>query len=347
MHKRILQWILLILILTACQVSKGADQEIILRSTILPDVYPAALDDNTEQKQKSVAGPPGWIQTGMRGADEDMVSDSHTTYHIRRGLPFIGEYYLRSGKLEPHSYVFLCLLDYVQIPCNPDAEPFQFVENIGEGDVARILLQLAMDEEGIHDVVVLHQADPYLPGSVGYDESLDRTQRDMGQFRSNVLVNAIATAPPVQYITPASSQPGDRSIESFVVSDPRSQQGSPNTGWPLWTEATAKAGELFDVDLHFDGDMDRRHAVVALIDFQQAPIFVKGETHLPLFVETKEATWQSMSIRLRAPELPGNYELRFVTLGEPFAVLDSLPPGKNPNALASPQSSPRILLRVE
>jgi hypothetical protein len=106
MHKRILQWILLILILTACQVSKGADQEIILRSTILPDVYPAALDDNTEQKQKSVAGPPGWIQTGMRGADEDMVSDSHTTYHIRRGLPFIGEYYLRSGKLEPHSYVF-------------------------------------------------------------------------------------------------------------------------------------------------------------------------------------------------------------------------------------------------
>lgn len=351
MHRRILPWILFALLLAACQVSKATESEIIPGITIPPGARADALYDNTQREQQSKAiltASPGGLSIGMRGTYEEMVPDSYTAYRIRPGFPFMGEYYLRSGKLEPHSYVFLCLLDYVQTPCDPDAALFQFVENIAMGDVIRIPLQLFMDREGIHDVVVLHQADPYLPGPIGYVGFEDRTLRDMDEFRANVFANDATTAPVVHYMEPTSNRPGNRSITyAFKETDPKGWQGSPDTSWPLWTEATAKAGELFNADLHFDGDRDRRYAIVAFIGFQQVPIYVQGEPHLPLFVQTQEATWQTMPIQLRAPELPGSYELRLVALGEPFTPLDALPPEKHPNSLPNPRSSTRILLRVE
>jgi hypothetical protein len=346
---RLLLWIGVILTLTACQANQAVPPEVIPSSTLPPDVEAGDLYVNEETERKMAelrASKPGGITLGIRSTYEEMVPDSYTTFRVKQGQPFLGEFFLRSAKQEKHSYIFLCLLDHIQIPCSPGEKLFQFVEEVTDGDTIEIPIQIPIQDEGLHDLIVVYQEDPYLAGPVGSGSFQDRTLRDLNQMRASISVNGLATVPYLDYEEPP-GQSGYGSIpRGFVASglkDPRGPQG----GWIIWTEDTAEAGELFDFFLHFDSAQDRKYALVAFIDFQQVPIYVNGGPRLPLYIQTHASTWHPMPVQIRAPRQPGRYELRLLAIGEPFTRLDLLSGGERANLTDYPQSSPRILLEVK
>jgi hypothetical protein len=166
-------------------------------------------------------------------------------------------------------------------------------------------------------------------------------------MRASISVDGLATVPELTYREP-SGQPGYESTAyGFVASDLENPQG-PQGGWFIWTGTRAKAGELFDLFLHFDSTQDRKYALVAFVDFRQVPIYVDGESRLPLYVQTRASTWHPMPVQIRAPGQPGRYELRFLAIVEPFTRLDLLSGGERSSLMDYPfLSSSRILLEVE
>ncbi len=344
---RLFQWIGLVLVLAACRANGSEPQGLIPRSTLPPGVEADALYVDQEAERQGIelmAANPGGLGLGFHGTYGEIVPSFYTTFRVHKGSPFIGEFRLRSGKLEEHSYVLLCLFDYVQIPCSPQADPFRFVQGVGQGDVVPVPLQVPIDDEGLHDLIVLYQEDPYLVGPVG--SSLpDRTLQDLYEMRANVSVEGQVTSPTLSYVEP-SGQPGQGSIPyGCVPTDELENAVDERGGWIIWTETSAQAGEFVDFFLHFDNPQDHNYAVVAFVDFQQVPIYFDEVPHLPLYVQTRASTWHTLPVRIRAPEQPGRYEFRLIALAEPYAWLDSLPDGK---ALTDfPKSSPRILLEVE
>ena len=350
MNWRLLLWIGVILILAGCQADKTVPPEVIPSSTLRPGVKADDLYVNEETERRMaelMASKPGGIRVGIHGTYEEMVPDSYTTFRLKQGQPFLGEFLLHSAKQERHSYIFLCMLDHVQTPCSLSGESFRFTEGVSGGDdVVRIPIQIPIDGEGLHDLVVVYQEDPYLAGPVGSGSFQDRTLRDLKQMRAVISVDGLATVPQLAYEEPP-GQPGYESIpHGFAASDLEDPRG-PQGGWTIWTETTAEAGELFDFFLHFDSTQDRKYALVAFTDFQQVPIYVKGKPRLPLYVQVRASTWHPMPVQIRAPRQPGRYELRLLAIGEPFTRLDLLSGGEEATLSAYPQSSSRILLEVE
>ena len=340
----------MILTLTACQADQALPPEVIPSSTLPPGVEAGDLYVNEETERKMaelMASKPGGTTVGIRSTYEQMIPDSYTTFWVKQGQPFLGEFFLRSAKQEKHSYIFLCLLDHIQIPCSPGEKLFQFVEEVTDGDTIEIPLQIPIQDRGLHDLTVVYQEDPYLAGPVGSGSFQDRTLRDLNQMRASISVGGLATVPELTYEEP-SGQPGYKSIAcGFTPSDLENPRG-PQGGWIIWTGTTAKAGELFDLFLHFDSTQDRKYALAAFVDFRQVPIYVDGEPRLPLYVQTQASTWHPMPVQIRAPRQPGRYELRLLAIGEPFTRLDLLSGGERSNLMDYPPlSSPRILLEVE
>ena len=345
MNRRLLNLIGCVLILAACQQN-------IAKPETLPDGTTTtgigsdaiAIDEEAEREgAELMARHPGGIAVGFYGTNEEIMPNYYTTFRIQKEHPFVGEFRLRSGKLEEHSYIFLCLLDYLQIPCNPQADMTQLWKGVDLGDEVRIPLYFFVGDGDFHDLVVLYQEDPYLAGPIGSGSFQDRTLRDFNEMRANISVDGRTTSPSLLFIEP-NGQSGHGSIPYGCVVEEAPTNSDEHGGWRLLTETTAQAGDYFDLFLHFDGDTDRKHAVTAFIDFRQIPIYYDGELHTPLYVQTRAETLHILPIRFRAPDLPGNYELRIIAMAEPFAWLDSLPDGKELTAF--PKSSPRILLKV-
>lgn len=347
---RLLKTIGVALLLAGCQVGKTGLPAAIPSSTVPPGVEAHALYLNEEAERRMAevrASRPGGTTVGIRATYEEMVPDSHFLFRVKQGHPFVGQFRLRSSRQEAHSYICLCLFDHVQIPCSPGEAPFQYTEEVTDGDAIEVAIEIPIQDEGLHDLVVIYQEDPYLAGPVGSGSFQDRTLHDVKQMRASISLAGLATFPQLTYREPP-GQPGYESIgRGFVASeleDPRGSQG----GWKIWTETTARAGELFGFSLHFADAQDRKYAVVAFIDFRQVPIYVDGEAQLPFYVQARASTWHRMPVQIRAPEQPGRYEFRVVAIAEPFTQLDLLSGGEKASLMdLPPLSSPRILLEVQ
>jgi len=71
-----------------------------------------------------------------------------------------------------------------------------------------------------------------------------------------------------------------------------------NGGILIWLTARAEPGEMIDFYIHLNHDIglfpdDRPMVAMAFIDYEQVPIYIDDEAHLPLYVQRKKETWQS------------------------------------------------------
>ena len=101
---RLLRWIGVILILAGCQADKTVPPEVIPSSTLRPGVKADDLYVNEETERRMaelMASKPGGIRVGIHGTYEEMVPDSYTTFRLKQGQPFLGEFLLHSAKHFP------------------------------------------------------------------------------------------------------------------------------------------------------------------------------------------------------------------------------------------------------
>jgi hypothetical protein len=104
---------------------------------------------------------------------------------------------------------------------------------------------------------------------------------------------------------------------------------------------------MLDFFLHIGSQQDRKHAVVAFLDLEQVPICYDGKALTPLYVLSRASTWHAIPVQISVPTGLGQYELRILAIGEPFARLDVLSHAEQDSLSPYPPSSARILLRVE
>jgi hypothetical protein len=358
MFRRLLQWAGLILLLVGCQGQRATMPKAVTgtmpprsipSSTVPPSVSANDIHDKEQtdrQMAEFLASNPGGIGYGLRGTYAETVPAASTTFRVTPGAPFIGEFFLRSGRDEEHSYGFLCLLDYIQVPFSHKANRYEVREGISEGDAVGIPVEINVEGEGLHDVVVVFQEDPSLPGPAGSDSFQNRTLRDVNFARSSISIAGAVAAPHVDYLRPPSHGPYHDALPGFIVSDLQEPRG-PQGGWHIWTEANAEAGKTLEFYLHLGREQDQRYAVVEFVDFEQVPIYYEGKAHIPLFILSQASTWHTMPVQIPVPAKPGKHELRILAIGEPFARLDALSDAEQDGLTPRPYSSARILLQVE
>ena len=94
-----------------------------------------------------------------------------------------------------HGYGLLCLLDKLQEPCSQEAARFQLHEGIAFGDAVMVPITVTVTGEGLHDLLVVFQEDPFLPGPAGYDSFQDRTLPNVRFARASLSVEGSVAAP--------------------------------------------------------------------------------------------------------------------------------------------------------
>ena len=323
----------------------------ILRSTVPPGTDGNAIydrEDATRQIEAFIRQNPGGIADGLRGTYGQMVPGADSTFFLPRGEPFRGEFFLHSGREHAHGYGLLCLLDYLQVPCSPGADHFQSHEGVAFGDAVMVPITVTVTGKGLHDLLVMFQEDPFLPGPAGYDSFQDRTLPNVRFARASLSVEGSVAAPEGAYIQGDRRPADDGRLPGFVPSDLAEPRGAgPTRSWIIWTETRAPAGGMLDFYLHVGREEEHRYGVVAFVDFEQVPIHHGGEVHTPLYVHSPAGEWRSMPVSIPVPAEPGEYELRILTVGEPFARLDTLTLAEQDALSPYPHSSARVLLRVE
>lgn len=323
----------------------------ILRSTVPPGIDGNAIYDRDNAIQRIdafIQQNPGGIADDLRGTYGQMVPGADSTFFLSQDEPFRGEFSLHSGREHAHGYGILCLLDYLQVPCSPGAARFQMHEGIAFGDAVMVPITMRVTGEGLHDLLVVFQEDPFLPGPAGYDSFQDRTLPNVRFARASLSVEGSVVAPEGTYIQGDRRPADDGRLPGFVPSDRAEPRGEgPTRGWIIWTEARAAAGGTLDFYLHVGREEEHRYGVVAFVDFEQVPIYHGDEAHTPLYVHSPAGEWRSVPVSFPVPAEPGEYELRIVAVGEPFARLDGLTLQEQDALSPYPCSSARVLLRVE
>ena len=283
---------------------------VIPRGTVPPGIDGAALyvrEGSTHQQAVDFFTlNPGGISYGLRGTYGQMVPGAASTFFLSQDEPFRGEFYLHSGLEHAHDYGLLCLLDYIQVPCSPGAARFQMHEGIAFGDAVMVPIAARVTGEGLHDLLVVFQEDPFLPlpvgegpllpGPAGYDPSQDRTLPNVRFARASLSVEGSVAAPEGAYIQ-GDRHLDDEKLPGFVPSDRAEPRGGgPARGWIIWIETQAPAGGMLNFYLHVGREEERRYGVVAFVDFAQVPIHYGDEEHIPLYVHSPAGEWQSVPV---------------------------------------------------
>jgi hypothetical protein len=142
-----------------------------------------------------------------------------------------------------------------------------------------------------------------------------------------------AQSPYIELVFPT-PKPILRGRESTFYISESAELVEKNGGILIWLTTHARQGEMIDFYIHFTYDEiqfpdDRPMAAMAFINYEQVPIYVDGKAHLPLYVQRKKGTWQSIAVQVRAPDQPGIYEFVIVVhdyayprLGKAFTTRD-------------------------
>lgn len=218
----------------------------------------------------------------------------------------------------PHRFALSCLLDHVQIPCQPDAPTPEWLGIAANGQQAATL-QVGNLAPGVHDFDVL------LVREVSADPAEDSLEREMPLFLyhpTTLIVDGDNHVPIVTTITGEPTHFGGNGFQFYAT--PGEQLYIPDTTLiPLWLEAEGNVGEILDVYLHFAGaglsDRDAI-AVMAFLNDGQVPLYQGSDPYLPLYVKQRMGRWQTILTQLRLPDEPGVYDFYILVRADAFAL---------------------------
>jgi len=282
-------------------------------ATIPPDVdaKDIYIDYGTLETIRSIAEQhPGGVSAGFDATYDERFSNSFTAFHVASGEPFIGQAWIWNADPNPHDFAALCLLNYVQVPCTPESPSVHF-QHFAANEEVSLPIELPELEDGIQDFEVLIVRDPYRD----IDEPDLQHRSETFSISPNCLlyVGESTQPPDIERIFPDPKPALEGHGVMFFVSelaDPLEQDG----GILIWLSTSAEASEMIDFYIHLSGEDDldpddKTMAAMAFVDYEQVPLYVNGEPHLPLYMRRKTKTWQPVAVQIRAPDQPGVYEL--------------------------------------
>ncbi len=311
------------------------------------DVDPRAIKGIAAESRilskETVADYPGGF-IGIAGTWAEQSQADGALYVTASGEPFVGAFEMGVFNFpQPLQLIVSCLLDFVQVPCEPGAQVAQKV--LLESDhLLSVPIRLANMSDGLHDLVVVVWQD--LAGASAEDPAR------IISYQKAVRVT-IAAGGSTQ-TQPLDDQPlpipfhvfGLDGLAVTMVKDPWDSYG----GLPPFAYIRARPGQALELYLHLFNQQSFRvdYAISAFMDYEQVALIYNGHAHSPLYFSTKADAWYPIRVVVRAPSSPGLHE--FVILGEHFpqARMDLEPTLYRETRTLSLDvwSSARILLEV-
>lgn len=329
--------------LGACAPAQYMPPEVIPTKALPPDVRPDEVyvgADGLQAARRLMQRLPNGTVSSIRGTYAEQIgNDSSSSFRVEAGQPFIGQFWLLNAyQGETRDFAIICLIDYVQTPCAVD-QPLVRIETLAPMAELLLPLEIPVPGEGLHDLSVLFAIDPFPDQDA--PEAYDRF-RNIGAVRVNLYVDGIVTAP----IPEVEDPPGQ--LEAFngsFVASPLAQpfdETSRRITW--WTHTTVPAGELFDFYIHLNNRQSRAfdEAMIALIDYEQVPIYRQGQPQIPFYVRSRNGVWQPVAVQVRAPTKPGIYEFMVVGMTQPFSQLEI-----KGEYVGAPSVAPSVRIRLE
>ena len=253
------------------------------------------------------------ISTGIFATYEEQLATRCCDFSIASGRPFTGQIWIRNEDLVAHDMAFLCLMDYVQIPCTPNAADVQLREFAAEEEILSPI-EIPDLGKGLHDFAVLVIHEPYQ--DIDAPDLGDRSETGRAMLLSALFVGDSTKAPEVDPVFP---EPGPllEGYGSLFFISKRAELVEPHGGILIWLSESSNSGEMIDFYLHFNDQDDprtrrRMMAVMAFLNYEQVPIYINGQEHLPLYVQREPDTWQPLAVQIQAPSQPGVYEMLVV-----------------------------------
>jgi len=269
------------------------------------------VDHETMARTRRIFGThPNATSAAVFATYEEQLAARCCDFSVVEDRPFTGRVWIWNADLVTHNLAFLCLVDYVQVPCTPDAALVQFREFAAEEE---ILSPIEIHDlgEGLHDFGMLIIHEPYK--NITAPDLKGRSKTGWVMPLSALFVGDSINTPVPHSVSP---EPGPL-LEGFGSLFYVSQQAElvePHGGILIWLSESGDASEMIDFYLHFNDQDDlragrRMMAVMAFLNYQQVPLYASGQEYLPLYVQREPGTWQPIAVQIQAPSQPGVYEM--------------------------------------
>ncbi len=261
---------------------------------------------------------PGGV-VGIVATWEEQYKQGEFLYITAPGQPFIGAFRLGVVNFpEPVALLLTCLLDFIQVPCEPDAPKVQRV-TLESNQLLSVPIRLAGLTEGLHDLVVVVWQDISGSPADDYDARLIFYQKAV---RVSIAAGGSAEPRDIRF------QPMPMPFHVFgfggIALSDRKHPWDPYGGFPPFTYVQAQPGDTLDLYLHVFNAYDFRldYAISAFLDYEQVPLIYNGSPHVPLYVSAKAQGWYPLRVQVAAPVEVGNHELVILAESFPQARVD-------------------------
>lgn len=285
----------------------------------------------------------GGITGGVFATYQEQFKKRVASFHVDQGKPFIGESFFWNGTGKAKEFAVSCLLDYVQVPCQPGDQAAR-ITILEHNQELRLPVQISL-EDGRHDLSFLIVADPFEDMQINQPDRAD-TNAILNTY--NIFTNNSIQKPryPVLQTTLQYKLPW---VSPFIVSEQNQDLMNANGSMEVWLDGKGGPGEMLEFYLHFgleriDLIPNHEMVVMAFLDYEQIPIYVEDNPFLPLVVKHSPLLWESQRAQIKLPEEPGNYILFFYAQPNPF-FRNEVRGFTRSNAFG--EKSQRILIQVE
>lgn len=240
--------------------------------------------------------------------------------------------------VKDHEFALVCLVDYMQAPCQPDAGTKTLQFHLDASQETRLAVRLALDA-GAHDLVLLTFYDP---GDHSTEQAFRQDSRFLFSFhRVQIIVGGVKTppSPPLaqSFSTPAEMQPG---AGIFTISRDKFTDPS-QAPWHSGESAPSAPLNFFAVYSNPE-EVKRTVALMAFLDFEQVPW---DATQTTFFAQLDGGARADVPAQIAAPNVPGEHELVVVAVDNPFLDLAGQVEGSQPRSFFA-DSSDRVLITV-
>jgi len=283
---------------------------------------PASIDPKTIKRddegqlalslQAAGNSPGGFI--GINGTWGEQFGTGSNLFIVSKQPGFEGELAMGIFNFpQPLSFIASCLLDFVQVPCDPKAPAVQSLTLKSE-QAQHMPIRLNGLQRGLHDLVVVIWDELKSDSYDSYNDQ--RFTEYVRAFRTSLTVEGDTTPQAIEY-QPLPIPYHVFGLEGFVLTDQKHPWDTYG-GFPPFTYLRVQPGEEFELYLHLFNLQKVRveYALAAFIDYEQVPIGYNGNKYLPLYFSTKAEAWYPLPIKIKAPLVPGHHE--FTILGEHF-----------------------------
>ncbi len=350
---------LLILSLTSCISNAHSDSKEKMTfpastATPPPGVTLEQIVPDTETKEwayLAIQENPGGTLIGMDAAYKGTYPPPiYSMFYVALQDDFVGQAYILNGDLQPREFVFVCLLDHRQIPCESGAKtPEQVTLEAATEHI--IPVHLAPLAQGVHDFDIMVVRDPY--EGIFADDLEPRTFIAGNFLAANILAGGSLEFPRISpVVIPASpSKLTEEGTMAFAVTANSwlyDKESYPTPTIPAWLDIEGNRGERIKFYIHFDGNElrgNKTRVIMAFLNYEQVPLYYEDTPYMPLYIERIRKTTQSVPVQLQLPDEPGVYELVVAVRSHAFELQEH-ENGESFN-LSDIESSSLVRIRVK